>query len=423
MIGWPGGVVVLDDDPTGTQSAENVDVLLDLDEDYLRAWFAAHSPRPVYVLTNNRALAAGPARQRTAQIASTVLASWPGAQLICRGDSTLRGHVGPEFEAVSDRTGAQVLVLVPAMPSAGRVTRGGIHYLDAGTRLVPLAETEYASDADFGYTHSSLLDWAEDRSAGQFPAADGAVVPLDRLRRDGRAAVAEVLGRLDRAGQPAACACDAETDADLVLIADGIRLAWDLGVRLVVRCAPPLAAMLAGRHAQARHCPPRSVDRLLAVVGSYVQASSGQLAEIRRRHPDRVVEASIEALLADPDGESTRLARALAGLWQTGPLAVLATSRGRPRPGTPGLPVARALADAVAWLPEPAAAVVTRGGITSAVTASRGLGARSAWTVGPVATGIAMWRLGQERETPLLIAAGNIGGPCDLADLLDEMTA
>jgi uncharacterized protein YgbK (DUF1537 family) len=423
---WPGGVVVLDDDPTGTQSAAGVHVLLNLDDDYLRSWFANHRPQPVYVLTNNRALTADAAQRRTSGITAIIRAAWPQAQVVCRGDSTLRGHPLAEFAGVAehDKTRTYGLLIVPAMPSAARVTLNGTHFLATDSGLVPLADTEYARDADFGYASSDVLAWAEERSGGVFKATEGALVTLERLRSSGPSAVARSLRLLARHDRPAACVCDAETDQDLSLVAEGVRLAWEAGLAVTVRCAPPLAAMLANRRATEFSRPPRGVRRLLVVVGSYVQASTSQLAEIQARRPGRVIEARIQNLAAEPEQESTRLARLLTALWDSGPLAVLATPRGRPSVGVSGLAVADGLARAVARLPEPPEAVVTRGGVTSAVTARCGLAASSAWCTGPVRPGIAMWNLDSTpAPTPLLIAAGNIGGRCDLADLLEEMVA
>jgi len=57
-------------------------------------------------------------------------------------DSTLRGNIGAELEAVMEAVGASVVAVAPAYPLNGRVTRGG-HAVVNG---VPLNETEYASE-------------------------------------------------------------------------------------------------------------------------------------------------------------------------------------------------------------------------------------------------------------------------------------
>jgi uncharacterized protein YgbK (DUF1537 family) len=420
-----GGLVVLDDDPTGTQAVAGVPVLVDISAEFLHRWFAGHQPQPVYVLTNTRALKPAEARRVVARVVAAARSGWPRARFVCRGDSTLRGHVLEEYQGVAGGA-APVLLLAPAMPHAGRVTEDGRHYLITAGARIALSDTEYARDPDFGYADSALLAWAEERSGGLLAAGRGTVVPLARLRHDGAPAVVSALAQLSASGWPAACACDAETNEDLAIVARALQMAWEQGISVAVRCAPTLAALLAGRLATAVRHPPADRHRLLVVVGSYVQASTGQLAELARRHPGRVVETDLAALLARPRREQDRLTGALQSLWDSGPVAVLATPRSRPAPasGPAGLAIAQGLAGVLAALPERPDAVLARGGITSAVVAREGLGMREAWAAGPVRPGVAMWQADTTPgAAPLLIAAGNVGEPADLADLVEEMVS
>lgn len=57
-------------------------------------------------------------------------------------DSTLRGNVRAELDALMESTGQPAAVVAPAYPSNGRVTRGGCVYVNG----VPLHETEYAAE-------------------------------------------------------------------------------------------------------------------------------------------------------------------------------------------------------------------------------------------------------------------------------------
>lgn len=109
--------VVLDDDPTGTQSATGVQVLLESDADRLEA--ALRDADGVYVQTNSRALDEASAVALVARIRADALEA--GARLgvevrfVLRGDSTLRGHV---FAETGVFAGAEDVVLfVPAFPA------------------------------------------------------------------------------------------------------------------------------------------------------------------------------------------------------------------------------------------------------------------------------------------------------------------
>jgi uncharacterized protein YgbK (DUF1537 family) len=416
------GVVVLDDDPTGTQAAAGARVLIDISATALESWFASHSPQPVYVSTNTRALLPGQARDLVTRVARLAASLWPGVTFINRGDSTLRGHVREEYEGLA-RGASPALLLVPAMPSAGRVTVGGQHYLVTNGRRIPLADTEYARDPDFGYRDSDLLRWADQRSGGLFAAERGIVLKLAGLRDGGPGAVAAAVARVNRTGRPAVLACDAENDADLATIANGIRLTWQQDDQAIVRSAPPLAALLAGAAAAGYCQPPAGARRLLVVVGSYVQASTLQLAELGRSYPGRMALANLSALGHDAAREQRRLAGLLEQAWQQGPVAIMATPRtlAETSPGS-GLKIAEALANVVASLPARPDAVIVRGGVTSAVMVRRGLGAAEARVVGPVMPGIVLWQLDEAAgQVPLLIAAGNVGQPADLAALVSRI--
>jgi D-threonate/D-erythronate kinase len=63
--------------------------------------------------------------------------------LFKKTDSTLRGNVGAELEALLLESGERRLWFVPALPALGRTTRGGVQYV-AGR---PLHRTEFAADA------------------------------------------------------------------------------------------------------------------------------------------------------------------------------------------------------------------------------------------------------------------------------------
>ena len=87
--------------------------------------------------------------------------------------------------------------------------------------MQPLHETEYAGDGVFAYSSARLLEWAEERSGGLFPASEGRELHLDELRTGGADAVTAALSDLSRAGRPAVLAPDAETEEDLAAIAAG----------------------------------------------------------------------------------------------------------------------------------------------------------------------------------------------------------
>jgi uncharacterized protein YgbK (DUF1537 family) len=412
--------VVLDDDPTGVQTLAGIHVLLAWDEGEVRA---ALDGRPsVHLVTNVRALAPERARSVTASAARTALAGAPGAQFVLRGDSTLRGHLLEEVEAVASVvTAGRVppLLLVPALPAAGRVTLAGVHLLERDGRFVPLHETEYATDGVFSYRSARLLEWAEERSAGLFRAADGRELHLDDLRAGGPAAVVDALVELGAAGRPAVLAPDAVTEGDLELVAEGYRRAVAAGSEALVRCAPAFVGVLAGTTARDLVPAPRAHDGMLVVCGSYLPATTAQLRVLADERPGSLVEVDAPALASDDaESEVTRAASAASKRVRDGPLAVVSTSRQR-LPGTETLDAGARIAAGIAAVagavePRPSV-VVAKGGITSCVTIRDGFGVGVAEVVGPVLPGVSHWRAG---GIDYLVVPGNVGDDRLLADIV-----
>jgi uncharacterized protein YgbK (DUF1537 family) len=132
-------VIVLDDDPTGTQTVADLPVVLRPDRETL-ARAAGQRPGPVWVLTNTRAMTAERARITLGEIARDVRSVFgQAACLVLRGDSTLRGHVLAEIDTLSSP--GSVALFVPAFIEQGRVGR-------ASLRREPRHDLAYAQHAD-----------------------------------------------------------------------------------------------------------------------------------------------------------------------------------------------------------------------------------------------------------------------------------
>jgi hypothetical protein len=414
--------VVLDDDPTGTQGVSDMLVVLDWSDPGV--WDGARAgERAVHMLTSSRAHTGAEAGELVASAAVAARRRHPGARLILRGDSTLRAHVWEEYAALRAvvHPGREdvPLLLVPALPAAGRVTIGGRHLLERDGVRVPLGETEYARDGALAYSDSDLARWADERSGGRFAAADAVRIPLERLRRPaGANDIAAAIAAAAAGGRPAVVIPDAETDADLRTIARGLRAAEEARIAVIVRCAPAFAAVLTRAEARSPAPAPRGDRGLLVVCGSFVAGATAQLEALERAHPGTAVAADVRALAgADWSSEVDRLAAAARDRIEHSGLAVVATERRRD-PGLVDPAAQRRVATALAQVARRVGAgvVVAKGGITSAVTARAGLDARVARVVGPILPGVALWRLSD--GTDYVIVPGNVGGPDLLADVV-----
>jgi uncharacterized protein YgbK (DUF1537 family) len=421
--------VVLDDDPTGVQTLAGIRVLLEWNPARVRS--ALGSRPSVHLITNTRALPPQRVTQLVAGAARSALEGVPDAAIVLRGDSTLRGHLLEEYLGVRDVLAPSswpVLLLVPTLPSAGRVTVGGVHLFERDGRRTPLHETEYARDGVFAYESARLLEWAEERSGGLFRAGAGRELHLDVLRSRGHAAVTEALLALSASHDPAVLAPDAETLDDLEMLADGYRAAVARGASVVVRCAPTFAGVLAGTTAQGLVPPPATRNGVLVVCGSYVPQTTRQLTRLLHALPGSLVEADVVALAGyDPSHAIAVSADQVSRRLEEDRIAVLATPRERPD-GTASLDagerIAAGLAQVVSELHPTPSLLVAKGGITSAVILRDGIGAAEADVVGPVEPGVSLWSAHWRDGDAVdyLVVPGNVGDDDLLARLVAAVT-
>jgi uncharacterized protein YgbK (DUF1537 family) len=416
-------VVVLDDDPTGTQSVYDLPVLTRWDPDDFRWAFDLDAPA-VYVLTNSRSLDPAAAAALVPEVieAARAAAAERGLTLtfVSRSDSTLRGHFPLETDAIAAAQTADGgrpvdgVLLVPAFPDAGRVTAGGVHYLAGpGGELTPVAETEFARDSSFGYTHSDLAAWAEEKSGGRIPRSTVIPLPLATVRR-GPEAVAETL-RTASGGQP--IAVDAVREEDLRLVARGLWRAEELGGTYVCRTGPPFVRAMIGqapRPPLADPIPDGPPTGGLIVVGSHVALSTRQLARLREARPDAYYR---ELDVTDLDGVPDAVGRVVAELPDRD--VIVATSR----TVQPGLDFARRVSAALVELTRNVTArrrprfVVAKGGITSHDLAAHALGITRAMVRGTLLPGItSLWE--SQSGLPFVVFPGNVGDDDALADVV-----
>jgi len=121
-------------------------------------------------------------------------------------DSGLRGNVGAELTAVLDACGADHLNFIPAYPQMGRITRGGIHYVN-GT---PLAASVFAQDPIDPVTESRIDRLIHQQSkaavcASNDPHPSGIVV-YDAETEEDMQRIAEQLDARDDLYLAAGCA-------------------------------------------------------------------------------------------------------------------------------------------------------------------------------------------------------------------------
>ncbi len=432
-------LVVLDDDPTGTQTVAGLPVLTRWDGDDLR-WAFGQQAAAFFVLTNSRSLAPGEMarvnREVVAAVAAAARAGGHGFVIASRSDSTLRGHYPAETdvlaEALRECTGRAPdgVVIVPAYLEAGS-TVDSVHWMQGPDGFIPVGHSEFARDPAFGYTSSDLRGYVAEKTGGRWAADQVARVTLADIRAGGPPRVAEILGGL-AGGRPAVV--DAVTDDDLRLVVLGALAAEASGAALLYRAGPSFARARAGLGA----VPPvtgRELAELtqpagrpgLVVVGSHVPRSTRQLEHLLALDGVARAELSVPAVLAAGTRDSAVAAAAdgVAAALGGGTDVALCTSRELvTTAGQEGnLEIARAVSAALVDVVRAVTArvrpawIIGKGGITSSDLATQALGITRAWVRGPVLPGIiSLWDpvpagegAGAPVPVPFVVFAGNVG--------------
>ncbi|GLZ50209.1 hypothetical protein Acsp06_63940 [Actinomycetospora sp. NBRC 106375] len=422
-------VVVLDDDPTGTQTIRDLPVLTRWSAEDVD-WALTQGMPAFFVLTNTRSLGPDDAAARDREVVRTCLAvaRRRGIEVVfaSRGDSTLRGHFPLETDVIAAEIEGEAgepdaVILSPAYTDAGRVTLDGVHWLRDGDQLTPVAESEFAADATFGYRASRLADWVAEKSAGAIPAADVAELGIEALRGG---PVALPTARV--------VVLDAVVDDDLRAAVLAILAAERAGARFVYRVGPSFVRARVGQEAQApigdaELAAAVGTGHGLVVVGSHVGRTSRQLDRLAERRDLARVEIDVPRVL---DGDTRHLEDAVAEV--TTSLArrttVLSTSRTlvTGRDEAESLDIARrvsaALTGVAGRVAGSSAYVLAKGGITSSDVATGSLRADRAWVRGSLLPGIvSLWA--PTAGPPLVVFAGNVGDDDALADVVDRLEA
>jgi uncharacterized protein YgbK (DUF1537 family) len=436
-----GRLLVIDDDPTGTQSVHGVPVLTAWSRGDLAGALA--DAGTVFVLTNSRSM---PEREATAVSTeiterATAIAAAEGFELAIasRSDSTLRGHFPQETDAIADALEADVdgVLLCPCFLEAGRVTIDDVHWVAQDDRLVPSAQTTYATDRSFGYAASNLRGWVEEKTGGKVRAGEVLSLGLHDIRRGGPERVREILG--DAAARRPVVV-NATEYADLEVVVLWLLDAEAGGQTFVYRCGPSFVRVRGG----IEPAPPLSADALyarrakaghgLVLVGSHVETTTRQLEHALALDGVHARELAVERLL-EPGTREQEIPDALGAIEQHLPEreVILYTSRelARAEGSDQALDVGRSVSDALVELVQrldpglPLAFCVAKGGITSSDIGTRGFGVRRAEVAGQMLPGtISVWILPDDSAfpgLPYVIFPGNVGEAETLAEVIERL--
>jgi uncharacterized protein YgbK (DUF1537 family) len=427
-------LIVLDDDPTGTQTCYDVVVLTSWSVPLLVEELEKN-PSIIFILTNSRSVSEKDAIALAQDIGKNLLAATARCRreivVISRSDSTLRGHFPAEVDAIANtlRISHAVRVLVPAFIEGGRFTIGDVHYIREHDKLVPVSETPFAADNVFGYANSNLKKWVEEKTKGSVSSSQVKSISLEDIRLGG---VDAVKAKLATCTPGQVCIVNACSHRDLEVLVMGLLKAERAGQTFIYRTSATFVPIRAGIPAGKSYIPgateTASSNGSLVIVGSYVPKTTRQLKELLNQRTHHSIEIDVPRLLRAPDNQAytIQVVKETEQFLRRGRDVVIHTSRelqtaedavGNLRINkTVSLFLVGVLAD----LGVRPSFVVAKGGITSSDLATKALGAKRALILGQIIPGVPVWKMDKTSRFPEMIYVvfpGNVGDDYALAEV------
>ncbi len=431
-MGTAPKIIVLDDDPTGSQTVHSCLLLLKWDVETLVVGLQDAAPI-VFILTNTRALTPQQAEAVTQEVCQNLKVAIPQAGVeeflvVSRSDSTLRGRYPIENDAIAAEMGPfDAHFMVPAFFEGGRITRDSTHYVVQNGTPIPAHETEFAKDSVFGYSTAYLPDYVAEKTQGRIAASQVERFTLAKLRQG----CLEALLALEN---NVCVAVDGEMQADLNQFAQDVLAAAAEGKRFLFRSAASLLTALAAlpeqpvaAEAMAQYVKDGHPGAVL--VGSHVKKTTQQLAVLLKAPGAIGVEVDITQLVeASAEVRSQLLTDTLQRISQVheqGQTPVIYTSRQELTFNDAqtrldfGKSVSTLLMDIVRGLPGDLGFLISKGGITSNDTLSDGLALRTTRLLGQILPGCSVVRTPKDHpqfpEMPVVLFPGNVGDEQALA--------
>lgn len=439
--------VVLDDDPTGVQTVHDISVYTDWTVESMKKGFMDDN-KVFYILTNSRGMTEAETTKIHHEIidavAQTAAETGKNYQFISRSDSTLRGHYPLETELLKEgveRSGKTVdgEVLFPFFKEGGRFTIDNTHYVKYGDELVPAAQTEFAKDKTFGYTHSSIPEYVEEKTKGAYKAENVTCIALEDLRALNIDKITEQLTNVKDFNKVCVNAIDY---CDVKAFCIALYRAMAAGKSFMFRTAAGFVKVVGGVTdiplLTRKEMVVKETDNGgIVVVGSHTAKTTAQLEELLKL--DNVVPVEFKSsLVLDGDeafyNEVKRCVAEEEKIIASGKTAVCFTERKlltvendtKESALIRSVKISDGVQRLVGDLSITPAFVIAKGGITSSDVGTKALKVKCANVMGQIKPGIPVWQTGSESrfpQTPYVIFPGNVGEVTTLREAVEVLNA
>jgi len=315
-------------------------------------------------------------------------------------------------------------IIAPFFLEGGRLTIDDVHYVKDGNELIPAAQTEFARDAVFGYSHSNMKQWVEEKTKGQYPASEVLSISLSSLRNLDIEGIVKTLCSVRNFDKIIVNASNYE---DLKVFVVALAQALAQGHRFIFRTAAGLVQMLGGIKKKplltaAQLYPAGKVPAPgLVVIGSYVHKTTRQFEQLNELENLDFIEFNVMSAVSNAqlNAEVCRVIEAVEAAFSQGRDACVFTSRSYHKVDSDDTSVldfsnrvSAGLVSVVGELKDRPGFLIAKGGITSSDIGVKGLGVCRAMVMGQIQPGVPVWELGKESRfpgLPYIIFPGNVG--------------
>lgn len=441
----PAKIVVLDDDPTGTQTVHDISVYTDWSLESIEGGFR-EKEKLFYILTNSRSMSREMTREVHREIAERTVAAAQNQNcpflLISRCDSTLRGHYPLETQVLRETLEQHGYfvdgeILCPFFQAGGRYTIDNVHYVLYGDELIPVADTEFARDKTFGYRSSSLPDYIEEKTNGAYAARNVVCISLRQLRTCDYEGIQEQLMSVTGFNK---IVVNAVALCDVKVFCVALYRAIREGKQFLFRTAAELVKAMGGVPDRALLSKEELIGNRrgkgVVVVGSHTEKTTQQLECLLQLDTVSPVPFRSSLVLQGTKPFEQEIQRCIAQeeqVLQSGRTAVCYTERellvlptnDKEQALFWSTKISDGVQRLVGNLKEVPDFVVSKGGITSSDVAVKALKIRKARVLGQIAPGIPVWRTEDDSRfpnMPFIIFPGNTGEENTLCRVLEMLT-
>lgn len=439
--------VVLDDDPTGVQTVHDISVYTDWTVESMKKGFMDDN-KVFYILTNSRGMTVAETTKIHHEIidavAQAAAETGKNYQFISRSDSTLRGHYPLETELLKEgveKSGKTVdgEVLFPFFKEGGRFTIDNTHYVKYGDELVPAAQTEFAKDKTFGYTHSSIPEYVEEKTKGDYKAENVTCIALEDLRALNIDKITEQLTNVKDFNKVCVNAIDY---CDVKAFCVALYRAMAAGKSFMFRTAAGFVKVVGGVTdiplLTRKEMVVKETDNGgIVVVGSHTAKTTAQLEELLKLENVVPVEFKSSLVLDGDEAFYNEVKRCVAEeekIIASGKIAVCFTERKlltvendtKESALIRSVKISDGVQRLVGDLSITPAFVIAKGGITSSDVGTKALKVKCANVMGQIKPGIPVWQTGSESrfpQTPYVIFPGNVGEVTTLREAVEVLNA